>query len=79
MGLFEQFKKGLQKTTQGLLGGLADLFQGQKLSDEALKVLQEAFEKHYPAQYAAGDADLDSLQSNPQFTDLVNKYSASSR
>ena len=45
-------------------------------SDGALKVLQEAFEKHYPAQYAAGDADLESLQSNPQFTDLVKKYSS---
>ncbi len=41
MGLFDQFKKGLQKTTQGLLGGLAELFQGQKLSDETLKQLEE--------------------------------------
>jgi fused signal recognition particle receptor len=41
MGLFDQFKKGLQKTTQGLLGGLAGLFQGQKLSDETLKLLEE--------------------------------------
>ena len=28
---------------------------------EALKPLREAFEKHYPAEFAAGDEDLKSL------------------
>jgi fused signal recognition particle receptor len=42
MGLFDQFKKGLQKTAQGLLGGLSELFQGGgALSDENLKRLEE--------------------------------------
>jgi fused signal recognition particle receptor len=42
MGLFDQFKKGLQKTAQGLLGGLSELLQGGRtLSDEDLKRLEE--------------------------------------
>ncbi len=45
-------------------------------SDDALKVLREALEKHYPAEYAAGDADLVSLQGNPEFQNLIKKYSA---
>ncbi|HVM32949.1 MAG TPA: signal recognition particle-docking protein FtsY [bacterium] len=42
MGLFDQFKKGLQKTAQGLWGGLSDLFQGGgALSDKDLGRLEE--------------------------------------
>ena len=42
MGLFDQFKKGLQKTAQGLLGGLSELLQGGRaLADEDLKRLEE--------------------------------------
>ena len=43
---------------------------------EALKVLKEAFEKHYPAEYAAGDEDLTTLRSSSEFVSLVKKYSA---
>ena len=31
-------------------------------SADALKLLREAFEKHYPAEFAAGDEDLKSLE-----------------
>ena len=42
MGLFDQFKRGLQKTAQGLAGGLANFFQGSgRLSDETLERLEE--------------------------------------
>ena len=42
---------------------------------QALASLQEALEKHYPADFVAADPDLDSLQSNPQFESLIKKYS----
>jgi eukaryotic-like serine/threonine-protein kinase len=44
--------------------------------DEALKDLQEAFEKHFPAQFAAGDSELENIQSAPEFRALVGKYSS---
>ena len=43
---------------------------------EALKALKEAFEKHFPAEYAAGDEDLTTLRTTPEFVGLVKKYSA---
>jgi tetratricopeptide (TPR) repeat protein/TolB-like protein len=44
-------------------------------SAEALKVLREALEKHYPAEFAAGDEDLKNLNGNPEFTNLIKQYS----
>ena len=44
-------------------------------SAEALKALREAFEKHYPAEFAAGDEDLKNLNGNPEFTNLIKQYS----
>jgi tetratricopeptide (TPR) repeat protein/TolB-like protein/predicted Ser/Thr protein kinase len=44
-------------------------------SAEALKLLREAFEKHYSAEYAAGDEDLKNLNGNPEFTSLIKQYS----
>ena len=44
-------------------------------SAEALKLLREAFEKHYPAEFAAGDEDLKNLNGNPEFTNLIKQYS----
>jgi len=43
---------------------------------EALKALQESLEKHYPAETADQDVELDSLRNNPQFTALIKKYAA---
>jgi serine/threonine protein kinase/tetratricopeptide (TPR) repeat protein len=43
---------------------------------EALRSLQEALEKHYPAEFAAGDPELNSLRREPQFSALLKKYSA---
>jgi eukaryotic-like serine/threonine-protein kinase len=45
-------------------------------TNDALKSLQEALQKNYPAQYAAGDPDLANVQNNPQFQALIKKYSA---
>ncbi|HET9869002.1 MAG TPA: signaling recognition particle receptor family protein, partial [bacterium] len=41
MGLFDQFKKGLQKTSQSLWGGLTGLLQGEALSEADLARLEE--------------------------------------
>jgi eukaryotic-like serine/threonine-protein kinase len=43
--------------------------------DAALSALREAFEKHYPADYASGDQELENLQSNPKFTALIKEFS----
>ena len=43
---------------------------------EALKSLQDALEKHYPAEYAVGDPELGPLQKEPEFQKLMQKYAA---
>ena len=44
-------------------------------ASEALKSLQEALEKHYPAEFAEGDPELGSIQKDPRFKELMRKYS----
>ncbi|HWO39833.1 MAG TPA: tetratricopeptide repeat protein [Candidatus Acidoferrum sp.] len=44
-------------------------------STDALKLLREALEKHFPAEFAAGDEDLKNLSGNPEFTSLIKQYS----
>jgi serine/threonine protein kinase/tetratricopeptide (TPR) repeat protein len=44
-------------------------------SNQALDSLREALEKHYPADFASVDPDLDSLHGNPGFQSLIRKYS----
>lgn len=46
---------------------------------DALKLVGEALEKHYPAEYAAGDLDLSNIQNTPEFAALIKKYSAGSK
>ncbi|MHB8540317.1 MAG: tetratricopeptide repeat protein, partial [Candidatus Acidiferrales bacterium] len=40
----------------------------------ALKALREAFEKHFPVAFAAGDPELENLQKNPEFAGLLKQY-----
>jgi serine/threonine-protein kinase len=42
---------------------------------QALASLQEALEKHYPAEFASVDPDLESLHGNSEFQSLIKKYS----
>jgi serine/threonine protein kinase/tetratricopeptide (TPR) repeat protein len=42
---------------------------------EAFKALEEAFQKNYPADYAAGDPELSNIQKDPRFNSLIQKYS----
>jgi|HubBroStandDraft_5_1064220.scaffolds.fasta_scaffold07324_2 eukaryotic-like serine/threonine-protein kinase len=44
-------------------------------SADALKLLREALEKHFPAEFAAGDEDLKNLNGNPEFASLIKQYS----
>jgi serine/threonine protein kinase/tetratricopeptide (TPR) repeat protein/TolB-like protein len=41
---------------------------------DAMSYLREALEKHYPAEYAAGDADLKTLSGEPEFRALIQQY-----
>ncbi|MGH9864265.1 MAG: protein kinase domain-containing protein [Candidatus Acidiferrales bacterium] len=41
---------------------------------DALKALRQAFQKHYPAEYAAGDPELENLQKNPEFASLLKEF-----
>jgi eukaryotic-like serine/threonine-protein kinase len=50
-----------------------DALLGQ--SADAIKLLREAFEKHYPAEFAAGDDALTNLKGNSEFTSLIKQYS----
>jgi tetratricopeptide (TPR) repeat protein/TolB-like protein len=49
-----------------------DALLGQ--SAEALNLLREAFDKHYSAEFAAGDEDLKSLSDNPEFKNLIKQH-----
>jgi eukaryotic-like serine/threonine-protein kinase len=42
---------------------------------EAFKSLEEAFQKNYPTDAAAGDPELDSIRKDPRFNGLIQKYS----
>jgi eukaryotic-like serine/threonine-protein kinase len=44
-------------------------------TNDALDSLRQALEKHYPAQFAASDEDLKSLNTTPQFAALMKQYS----
>jgi eukaryotic-like serine/threonine-protein kinase len=43
---------------------------------QALALLADALEHHFPADYAAADPDLDSLHSKAEFDALIKKYSS---
>jgi adenylate cyclase len=43
-------------------------------SNDALKMLGEALQKHFPAQYAANDPELGGLRKMPEFSRLMAQY-----
>ncbi|HEV2297844.1 MAG TPA: tetratricopeptide repeat protein [Candidatus Acidoferrales bacterium] len=43
-------------------------------SSDAIKALRTAFEKHFPAEYAQNDPELNTLQKLPEYISLVNQY-----
>ena len=44
-------------------------------TEEALRALQDVLERHYPADAVEADPDLNSLHDNPEFKNLLDKYS----
>jgi tetratricopeptide (TPR) repeat protein/predicted Ser/Thr protein kinase len=44
-------------------------------TSEALDCLRQALQKHYPAQFAAGDEDLKNLNGRPEFAAMIKEYS----
>lgn len=48
-------------------------------TNEALELVHEALEKHYPVQFVAGDSDLLNIQGNPAFAAMIKKYSAAAK
>ena len=69
--------RSLDKNNVGYIYDQAKISAVLGRSDEALKELQEAFEKHFPAEFAAGDTELEKIQSAPAFKALIGKYSTS--
>jgi tetratricopeptide (TPR) repeat protein len=43
-------------------------------SSDAVKLLRQAFEKHYPVEYAQNDPELNTLQKLPEYTSLISQY-----
>ena len=43
-------------------------------ANQALGLLEQALEKHYPAAFAEADPDMDSLHKSPEFNALIKKY-----
>jgi eukaryotic-like serine/threonine-protein kinase len=68
--------RAIDKTNVGYIYDEAKIYTFLGQTKEALKALQDALEKHYPAESAAADSDLDRLRSDPAFNDLIKKYSA---
>ena len=54
----------------------AEIYALSGKTAEALEALQSSLEKHYPAESAEQDVELDSLRANPEFAALIKKYAA---
>ncbi|HEX5425945.1 MAG TPA: tetratricopeptide repeat protein, partial [Candidatus Acidoferrales bacterium] len=67
--------RSIDKTNVDYIYAEAQVHAILKQVPEALKSLHEAFEKHYPAEFAAGDDDLKNLNGNSQFAQLIKEYS----
>jgi serine/threonine-protein kinase len=72
---FIQKARGIDKNNVSYIYNEAEIDALVGRSAESLKVLREALEKHYPAEYAAGDDDLKSVNGNPEFASLIKQYS----
>jgi eukaryotic-like serine/threonine-protein kinase len=54
-----------------------DAIIGQQ--SDAVKLLREAFQKHYPAEYALNDPELSRLQKLPAYIQLINQFAKKSK
>ncbi len=67
--------RGIDKGNVNYIYAEAEIDATLGRATDALSCLRDALEKHYPAEYAAGDEDLKNLAGNPQFTLLIKQYS----
>lgn len=68
--------RGIDKANVNYIYTEAEIDATLGRTADALRCLQDALEKHYPAEYAAGDHDLKNLDGNPEFTLLIKRYSS---
>jgi len=68
--------RGIDKGNVNYVYAEAEVYAILGHTDDALKSLRQALEEHYPAQFAAGDEDLHSLNGKPEFAALIKEYSA---
>ena len=68
--------RAIDKNNVGYIYEEAQIYALLGKTKEALNSLRESLEKRYPAEAVAADPNVDSLRSNPEFNDLIKKYSA---
>jgi serine/threonine protein kinase/tetratricopeptide (TPR) repeat protein len=74
--LFIKKARAIDKSNVGYIYQEAQIYALLGKTQEALGALLESLDKHYPADAAASDPELDSLHGNPEFDELIKKYSA---
>ncbi|HTU32304.1 MAG TPA: tetratricopeptide repeat protein [Candidatus Acidoferrum sp.] len=71
--------RSIDKTNVDYIYAEAQVYAILKQIPEALKSLREALERHYPAEFAAGDDDLKNLNGNSEFAQLIKEHSGKRR
>ncbi len=72
---FMRQARSIDKTNVNYIYTEAEIYAVLGQTQEALKSLREAFEKHYPAQWADSDDALKNLSGNAEFAKLIKQYS----
>jgi eukaryotic-like serine/threonine-protein kinase len=67
--------RAIDKTNVNYIYDEAEIYALLGKTKEALTALRDALEKHYPAESAAADPELESLHSAPEFNELIKQYS----
>jgi eukaryotic-like serine/threonine-protein kinase len=71
--------RGIDKDNLGYIYDEAKIDATLGRKKEALDLVREALEKHYPAQFVASDPDLVNIQNDPAFAAMMKKYSAGAK
>jgi tetratricopeptide (TPR) repeat protein len=67
--------RAIDKSNVNYIYEEAEIYALLGKSKEALNALRESLDKHYPAQFAAEDSALNSIRNNPEYRQLIYKYS----
>lgn len=68
--------RGIDKNNVSYIYAEAEINAILGHTSDALNSLRLALEKHYPAEYAAGDEDLKNLSGEPEFKALLKQYAS---